>query len=495
MYVLAIDQGTTSSRAIIFDVNGTSLGIAHQEIRQIYPAPGWVNHDPDDIWQSVRSTAAEAIARSGVEPREILAAGITNQRETTLVWDRRSSEPLAPAIVWQSRQSEPLVASIRERGMVDRYREITGLQPDAYFSATKLAMLLDDDSELRRRAESGEAFFGTVDSWLIWKLTGGAVHATDVTNASRTMLFDIRQLDWSQPLLDDLAIPRQMLPAVLPSSGFFGETSADFFPARMPITGVAGDQHAALFGQACFSPGDAKCTYGTGSFLLMNTGNSPVPSASGLLTTVGWQSKAEPVYALEGAVFITGAAVQWLRDGLGIIDAASDIESLAASVPDSGGVVFVPALVGLGAPHWDANARGLIVGITRGTTAAHITRATLDAIALQVADVLEAMRIDSGIAPQQLRVDGGAAANDLLGQIQADLLGISVVRPEQLEITALGAAYLAGLAIGIWADEGAVAERWRENRRFEPAIDESERAERLERWHEAVARSKGWAQE
>jgi glycerol kinase len=333
-----------------------------------------------------------------------------------------------------------------------------------------------------------------VDSWLIWKMTGGKVHATDVTNASRTMLFDIRALEWSQRLLEDLSIPREMLPAVLPSSGFFGETDSEVLPFSLPISGVAGDQHAALFGQACFAPGDAKCTYGTGSFMLMNSGGQPVQSQSGLLTTLAWQRGAEPVYALEGSVFITGAAVQWLRDGLGIIGATSDIEALALSVPDSDGVVFVPALVGLGAPHWDANARGLIAGITRGTTAAHIARATLEAIAMQVADVLDAMRVDSGMAPQQLRIDGGAAANDLLGQIQADLLGVTVVRPEQLETTALGAAFLAGLAVGVWSDEAAVTERWRENHRFDPAMSASERAAMLDRWHDAVERSKRWVQ-
>jgi len=355
-------------------------------------------------------------------------------------------------------------------------------------------MLLDENPELRNRAEAGEVLFGTVDSWLIWKMTGGAVHATDVTNAARTMLFDIRTLDWSQPLLDDLAIPRQILPAVLPSSGMFGETTGDFLPAPLPIAGVAGDQHAALFGQACFDPGDAKSTYGTGSFLLMNTGDKPAPSENGLLTTVAWQIGQQLVYALEGAVFITGAAVQWLRDGLGIIERAADIQQLAGSVPDSGGVVFVPALVGLGAPHWDPDARGMLIGMTRGTTAAHIARATLDAMALQTADVIDAMRADSGIDPQQLRIDGGAAANDLLGQIQSDVLGIAVVRPEQLETTALGAAYLAGLAAGVWPDQGAVSGQWRENRRFEPAMASSERQAMSDRWHAAVERSKDWAQ-
>jgi glycerol kinase len=494
MHVLAIDQGTTSSRAIVFNERGENLGLAQTEIRQLYPGPGWVNHDPDEIWQTVKTTAAEAIAKAGITGGEIKAVGITNQRETTLVWDRSTGKPLTPAIVWQSRQSEPWVALIRDRGMVDTYRDITGLQPDAYFSATKLAMLLDGDPELRQRAQAGEALFGTVDSWLIWKMTGGKVHATDVTNASRTMLFDIRALEWSQRLLEDLSIPREMLPAVLPSSGFFGETDSEALPFLLPISGVAGDQHAALFGQACFASGDAKCTYGTGSFMLMNSGGQPVQSQSGLLTTLAWQRDAEPVYALEGSVFITGAAVQWLRDGLGIIEASSDIEALALSVPDSDGVVFVPALVGLGAPHWDANARGLIAGITRGTTAAHIARATLEAIAMQVADVLDAMRVDSGMTPQQLRIDGGAAANDLLGQIQADLLGVTVVRPEQLETTAVGAAFLAGLAVGVWADEAAVTERWRENRRFDPAMSASERAAMLDRWHDAVERSKRWVQ-
>ncbi len=492
MTILAIDQGTTSSRAIVFDAEGSVRGVGQRPTISTFPQPGHVHQDATEIWQSTFACAQEAVEASGSSWNDIRAIGIANQRETTIVWDRVTGEPLAPAIVWQSRESEPWVESIHQRGMSQRYQQTTGLVPDAYFSATKLAMLLDNDSELRQRAGAGEVCFGTVDSWLLWKLTGGSVHATDITNASRTMLFDIRQREWSQPLLDDLSIPRAMLPEVRPSSAEYGVTSAEITGIEIPLMGVAGDQHAALFGQACFAVGDVKCTFGTGAFMLMNTGGEPAPSSHGLLTTIGWQIPEGLTYALEGSVFIAGAAVQWLRDGLGIIESSGEVQALAESVPDSGGVVFVPALVGLGAPHWDSNARGSIFGVTRGTTAAHIARATLEAIALQVTDVIDAMRRDSGVQLAEVRIDGGAAANDLLAQSLADFLGIPVVRPTQLETTALGAAFLAGLAAGVWTDLDAIASTWQEERRFEPQLLESARTEMFSRWQEAVERSKAW---
>ena len=491
--VLALDQGTTSSRAILFDPTGAILGLAQRPTTQRYPHPGWVNQDATEIWDLTLAVAREALANANVGADRLAAIGITNQRETTILWDRGSGRPVAPAIVWQSRQSAPLADAIARRGMTDTYQRRTGLVPDAYFSATKIAWLLDEDRELRRRAEASEVLFGTVDSWLLWNLSGGRVHATDYANASRTMLYDIHRLEWSDELLGDLAIPRAMLPQVRGNAEILCETAADLLGAPVPVAGLAGDQQAALFGQACFAPGEAKNTYGTGSFLLMHTGAEAKPSPNRLLTTIAWGFDGRVEYALEGAIFVTGAAVQWLRDGLGVIQEAADVEALAASVPDSGGVAFVPALTGLGAPYWDPAARGTIVGLTRGTTAAHLARATLDAIAFQTRDVIDAMRQDSGIALAELRVDGGAAQNDLLMQIQADVLGVPVIRPVSIETTALGAAYLAGLATGVWRDQADIRARWREDRRFEPHIADAARNARYDHWRRAVARSRHWA--
>ena len=492
-FVLALDQGTTSTRAILFDPAGTIRGVAQQPIDQDYPRPGWVNHDAAQILARTLDVARAVLAETSTPPSAVAAIGITNQRETTVLWDRASGRSVAPAIVWQSRQSAALVEAIASRGMTETYHGLTGLIPDAYFSATKIAWLLEQDPALRRRAEAGEILFGTIDSWLLWHLSGGTVHVTDITNASRTMLFDIHALDWSDTLLADLAIPRVMLPTVRPSSGLLCETVPELLGAAIPVTGVAGDQQAALFGQTCFQPGEAKNTYGTGSFLLMHTGHEAITSRHGLLTTIAWDIGQGVNYAAEGAIFVTGAAVQWLRDGLGIIREAADVEALAASVPDSGGVSFVPALTGLGAPHWDQSARGTIVGLTRGTTAAHLARATLEAIALQTRDVLDAMTADSGIGLAELRVDGGAASNDLLMQIQADVLGVPVVRPANTETTALGAAYLAGLAVGVWPDQAALRARSTTDRRFEPRLSASQRDALYATWREAVERTKGWA--
>ncbi len=493
MYVLAIDQGTTSTRAIIFDQAGSIVGVAQEELSQHFPAPGWVNHDALEIWKATVDVCERVVGNAGLSARDISAVSIANQRETTVVWDTETGQPLAPAIVWQSRQSAPIVEELLNRGMASTYQAKTGLHPDAYFSATKLAMLLRDDPDLKNKAGRGSAIFGTVDSWLIWNLTGGAVHATDTTNASRTMLFDIHELTWSEVLLSDLGIPSAMLPEVRPSSGTFGTVSTIDALNGTPILGVAGDQHAALFGQSCFSPGDVKCTYGTGAFMVMNTGVKAVPSSSGLLTTVAWQLGDVVTYALEGAVFISGAAVQWLRDGLGILEQSADIEALAASVSDSDGVVFVPAFVGLGAPHWDSSARGSIFGLTRGSTAAHIARATLEAIALQVADVVKAMNEDSGIDIVALKIDGGAAGNDLLAQIQSDVLGIDVIRPTELETTGLGSAFLAGLASGLWSSMDEIAAIWAEDRRFMSTMNEPERNALNQRWRRGIESSRGWA--
>jgi glycerol kinase len=491
-YVLAIDQGTTSSRAIVFDDAGRIRGVGQHPTRQLYPEPGWVNQDPLELWETSVRSMRDAVAAAGVAAADLAAIGIANQRETTILWDRRTGRAAAPAIVWQSRQTASLVRDLEQRGMAPLYQRLTGLVPDAYFSATKIAWLLDRDPELRRRAEAGEILFGTVDSWLLWHLSGGTVHATDVSNASRTMLFDIRALDWSAGLLADLGIPAAVLPRVTGNAEILCETVGGILGAAVPVAGAAGDQQAALFGQACFETGQAKNTYGTGSFLLLNTGSDAVASRNRLLTTIAWRTGDAVDYALEGAIFVTGAAVQWLRDGLGIIAASADVEALAATVPDSHGVVFVPALVGLGAPHWDPDARGTILGITRGTTAAHLARATLDAIAYQTCDVLDAMAADSGVHLTELRVDGAAAANDLLMQIQADALGVPVVRPTVTETTALGAAHLAGLATGVWRDRAELAALWREDRRFEPSVVATERERRYERWREAVRRSLSW---
>jgi len=490
--ILALDQGTTSSRAIVFDEAGAIRGSAQQEFRQIFPQPGWVEHDATEIWATQSGVMHEALVKANVSARDIAAIGITNQRETTLVWERATGRPIANAIVWQDRRTAGLCDELRAAGHDAFIAAKTGLVIDAYFSGTKLKWLLDHTPDARARAARGELAFGTIDSWLIFQMTGGGVHVTDASNASRTLLFDIRRGDWDDDLLALLDIPRGVLPQVVASSGVCAETMLD--GARVPIAGIAGDQQAALFGQACLTPGLAKNTYGTGCFLLMNTGTNAVASQTNLLTTVAWKRGDTLDYALEGSVFIAGAVVQWLRDGLQIVRAAADIEPLAASVADNGGVYFVPAFAGLGAPHWDPYARGSIFGLTRGTTGAHLARAALESIAFQSADVLDAMQKDAGITLSELRVDGGAAANDLLMQFQADVLGVPVVRPKVLETTALGAAYLAGLAVGYWKSDREIASNWRIDRRFEPKMPRERVAELRGKWAQAVERAKAWAQ-
>ena len=490
--ILAIDQGTTSSRAIAFGRDGRILALAQQEFRQIFPSPGWVEHDAAEIWRTQRDVTARALAEAGLAREDVAAMGITNQRETTVLWDRSTGQPICNAIVWQDRRTASRCDELRQAGHEPLFARKTGLLLDAYFSGTKLAWMLEHVPGARERARRGELAFGTIDSWLVWNLTSGAVHATDVTNASRTLLFDIHALDWDDELLALLDIPRAVLPRVVDSSGVIGETSCEGLMRGVPIAGIAGDQQAALFGQACHRPGMAKNTYGTGCFLLMNTGAKPAVSSHRLLSTVAWRRGVNTSYALEGSVFIAGAAIQWLRDGLGIITRSPEVDPLAASVPDSGDVYFVPALSGLGAPYWDPHARGAIVGITRGTTRAHLARATLEAIAFQSAELIEAMVADSGIALTELRVDGGATASGLLMQMQADLLGVPVVRPKVTETTALGAAYLAGIATGFWKDEAQIAALWARDRVFEPALGRDAAAQRLARWRRAVERSRGW---
>ena len=485
-YRMALDQGTTSSRCIIFDYDGNVVASASREFAQHFPAPGWVEHDALDILSSQLTAAREALERSGLSATDIAAIGITNQRETTILWDKHSGMPICPAIVWQCRRTAPLCDQLRADGCEEMIRSRTGLPIDPYFSATKLVWMLDNIPGARERAERGELLFGTVDSFLIYHLTGGRVHATDPSNAARTLLYNIHTLTFDAELLRLFRIPSCILPKVLPSAGHFGETDASVFGAPIPITGVAGDQQAALFGQCCFEAGMAKNTYGTGGFLLMNTGSTPVRSAHGLLTTVGWQIGNEVSYVLEGSVFVCGAALQWLRDGLGILVSAKESEQIAASVPDTNGVYFVPALAGLGTPYWDAYARGSIVGLTRGTTRAHIVRATLEAMAFQTVDVLDAMREDAGTPPKALRVDGGASANALLLSLQSDLSGLLIHRPACIETTALGAANLAGLAAGVYSDLSEIAAHSRIAATFSPAIDETERQERLAKWHKAV---------
>ena len=492
-FVLALDQGTTSSRAIVFDESGAARGVAQSEFRQIFPQPGWVEHDPVEIWRSQLEVAREAIANARIAAREIAAVGIANQRETTLLWDRETGVPVANAIVWQDRRTVDECGRLKAAGHEPRVAAKTGLVIDPYFSATKLAWLLDRVPGARARAERGELAFGTVDTWLTWQLAAARLHVTDPSNASRTLLFDISRGAWDDELLALFRVPRSVLPEVRPSSGVVAETDASLLGAAIPIAGMAGDQQAALFGQACHTAGMAKNTYGTGCFMLLHTGERRIASQQGLLTTRAATSHARAEYALEGSVFIAGAAVQWLRDGLGLIRASRDVEPLAASVPDSGGVYLVPAFAGLGAPHWDAYARGAMVGITRGTTAAHIARAALESIAFQSAEVLLAMQRDAGIALAELRVDGGAAANDLLMQFQADLLGVPVARPRVLETTALGAAYLAGLAAGVWRGTEEIASQWHRERVFEPRMSRDEAAARLAGWVRAVERAKGWA--
>jgi glycerol kinase len=490
-FIIALDQGTTSSRAIVFDHAGTIRGAAQREFRQIFPQPGWVEHDAGEIWTSQHEVLSEALVKAGASARDLAAIGITNQRETTVVWERATGLPIANAIVWQDRRTAPLCDELRAAGHAPLFARKTGLVLDAYFSGTKLKWLLDNVAGARTRAQRGELAFGTIDSWLVWQLTGGTVHATDPSNASRTLLFDIHSGAWDDELLAILDVPRSLLPQVVASSGVCGHATID--GVEIPIAGIAGDQQAALFGQAALAPGMAKNTYGTGCFLLLNTGKRAVASRNNLVTTIAWQRDGATDYALEGSVFIGGAVVQWLRDGLKIIRTAPEVEALAASVPDNGGVYLVPAFAGLGAPHWDAYARGAIFGLTRGATGGHIARASLEAIAFESADVLAAMEKDAGITMTELRVDGGATENNLLMQFQADLLGVPVVRPRVRETTALGAAYLAGLAVGYWTSDADIASNWQVDRTFEPAMPRDRVAAMRADWEKAVSRAKAWA--
>ncbi len=491
-FVLALDQGTTSSRALVIDESGAVAATAQRAFKQIFPRPGWVEHDPIDLWSTQIGVAAEALAHAGLDAADIAAMGIVNQRETTLVWDRRTGEPVYNAIVWQDRRTAEFCEGLRAGGHEPTIQAKTGLLADAYFSASKLRWILDEVDGVRARAERGELCFGNVDSWLIWRLTEGERHVTDVTNASRTMLFNIHTMAWDDELLELLRIPQSMLPEVVDSSGVCGVTKTGI--PGIPIAGIAGDQQAALFGQMCTSPGMVKCTFGTGSFMLLETGTEPTASKNRLLTTVAWRRDGRVEYALEGSMLMAGAVVEWLRDGLGIIRHSSEVEALAGSVPDSGGVVMVPAFAGLGAPRWDQNARGALLGMTRGTTKAHIARAALEGIALQVVDVLEAMQADSGLPLKELRVDGGASANNMLMQLQADLLGVRVVRPRNTEATAMGAAYLAGLSVGYWKSTEAIAQQWQAERVFEPRMKDGWRSAIREQWIQALGRAAGWEQ-
>ena len=493
-YILALDQGTTSSRAILFNLAGQPIAVDQREFRQILPQPGWVEHDPEDIWKSQIQTAQNVLAKAKVSATDVAALGIANQRETTILWDRDSGQPVANAIVWQSRVSAPICDQLKADGHEATFQGKTGLVVDAYFSGTKVKHLLDTIDGLRGRAERGEILFGTVDTFLIWRLTGGQCHLTDVSNASRTLMFNIHTLQWDDELLKILDVPRAMLPAVRASSEIYGETSTDLLGAAIPIAGVAGDQQAATFGQACFAPGSAKNTYGTGCFMLLNTGTKPRVSKNNLLTTVGWQVRGVTTYCLEGSVFVGGAVVQWLRDGLGLIDSSADVEALAATVENNGGIYLVPAFVGLGAPYWDPYARGTLLGITRGTSAGHLARAAVESMAFQSRDVLDAMQKDANIQLAELKVDGGAAANNELMQFQADLLGTKVCRPKVAETTALGAAFLAGLAVGYWNDLEELAACWQLDREFDPAMADKDRDERYVQWQRAVNRSLGWVE-
>jgi glycerol kinase len=493
--LLALDQGTTSSRAIVFDEQGRILTICQREFKQHYPQPGWVEHDAEEIWSTQLDVAAEALAALKLQPSDIAALGITNQRETVVLWDRATGKPLAPAIVWQDRRTAAICEQLRAAGQERMLHAKTGLLADPYFSGTKISWLLDNVPGARAAAEAGKLACGTIDSWLAWKLSGGALHVTDASNASRTLLMNIHEGDWDDELLAVLRVPRALLPEIRGSSEVYGEVASGSPLAGIKIAGIAGDQQSALFGQTCFERGWAKNTYGTGCFLLMNTEDAAVDSRHRLLTTVAWRLGASTEYALEGAVFIGGAAVGWLRDGLGVIKSSSDVEPLARSVPDSGGVSFVPAFTGLGAPDWDPYARGAIIGLTRGTTVAHLARAALDGVALQVADLIGGMQDDAGFRMEELRVDGGASVNNTLLQIQADVLQLPVVRPKVTETTALGAAYLAGLAVGVWPGREAIAKQWAVDQRFEPQISADEAAERRATWRRAVERAKGWIQE
>ena len=492
-YVLALDQGTTSSRSILFDETSNIVAVAQKEFTQIFPKPGWVEHNANEIWSTQIGTMAEVVANAGIDPSEIAAIGITNQRETTVVWEKATGKPVYNAIVWQSRQTMGICDDIKAKGLADKFRQKTGLVVDAYFSGTKVKWILDNVEGARAKAEAGELLFGTIDTWLIWKLSGGKVHVTDYSNASRTLMYNIRDLKWDDELLEILTVPKSMLPEVRPSSEVYGLTApAVFQGAEIPIAGAAGDQQAALFGQTCFRPGMAKNTYGTGCFMLMNTGSELYSSKNGLLTTIAWGIEGKVEYALEGSIFVAGSAVQWLRDGLKAIEAAQDSEYYAGKVTDAEGVYVVPAFVGLGAPYWDMKARGAILGLTRGTTKGHIIRATLDSMAYQTKDVLGAMEADSGIKLQALKVDGGAVANNLLMQFQSDILGVPVDRPVVTETTALGAAYLAGLAVGVWANKEDLIQNWQLNRRFEPTMGADERAKLYAGWQKAVKRSMDW---
>ncbi|HWQ07493.1 MAG TPA: glycerol kinase GlpK [Holophaga sp.] len=492
-YVLALDQGTTSSRAILFDETGKGAAVAQKEFRQIYPKPGWVEHDPMEIWGTQSGTAREVIEKLGAKPEEIAAIGITNQRETTIVWEKATGKPVYNAIVWQCRRTASICDAIKAKGLEGYIRENTGLVVDAYFSGTKVKWILDNVEGARERAKKGELLFGNVDTWLIWNLTRGKVHVTDYSNASRTMLFNIKELKWDQKILDEMDIPLCMLPEVKPSSAVYGVTDPQTFGgAEIPIAGDAGDQQAALFGQACFSEGMAKNTYGTGCFMLMNTGTKRVPSNNGLLTTIAWGVDGKVEYALEGSIFVAGAAVQWLRDELKLVENAAQSEELATAVSDTHGVYVVPGFVGLGAPYWDMYARGAIVGLTRGANRNHVVRATLESIAYQTRDVLEAMESDSGIKLKALKVDGGAVANNFLMQFQSDILGVPVDRPMVTETTAMGAAFLAGLAVGFWKSKDEIAAKWAVDRHFSPAMPEADRAKHYKGWKRAVERAMKW---
>ena len=493
-YILSFDQGTTSSRAIVFNKEGSIVSIAQKEFQQIYPKPGWVEHNASEIWSTQVSVAAEAIVKGGLTPNDIAAIGITNQRETTILWDRKTGEPLYNAIVWQDRRTSGYCDELKAQGKGKTIQEKTGLIVDAYFSATKVKWILDNVPGAREKAEAGDIAFGTVDSWLIWKLTDGRVHVTDVTNASRTMIYNIHEMDWDEELLELFGIPKRILPEVKSSSEVYGETTGNVFAAKIPIAGIAGDQQAALFGQMCTEKGMVKNTYGTGCFMLMNIGDQPIVSENNLVTTIAWKINGKVQYALEGSIFIGGAVVQWLRDGLGIINTSAEVEALALQVADTGGVYLVPAFAGLGAPHWNQDARGTITGITRGTTKAHLARAAVESIAFQTMEVLKAMEADSGLKIKELRVDGGATANDMLMQFQADILDTTVIRPQITEVTALGAAYLAGLAVGYWASMDDISGQWKIDQSFKAG--EAENVEqRIKGWNRAVKAAKANAED
>ena len=494
-YIMALDAGTTSNRCVLFDRKGNMCSVAQREFTQYFPQPGWVEHDADEIWASQLGVAVEAMTKIGASASDIAAIGITNQRETAIVWDKNTGEPVYHAIVWQCRRTSEYCDSLKERGLTDQFRQKTGLVIDAYFSGTKIKWILDNVPGARERAERGGLLFGTVETWLIWKLTKGAVHVTDYSNASRTMLFNINTLDWDDEILEELGIPKCMLPEARPSSCIYGETDPSFLGGRIPIAGAAGDQQSALFGQTCFHPGEAKNTYGTGCFLLMNTGDHPVFSENGLVTTIAWGLDGKVTYALEGSIFVAGAAIQWLRDEMRLIDSAADSEYMASKVKDTNGCYVVPAFTGLGAPHWDQYARGTIVGITRGVNKYHIIRATLEYIAYQVNDVLAAMKADSGIGLSALKADGGASSNNFLMQVQADIINAPVNRPVCVETTAMGAAYLAGLAVGYWKNKDEVVSNWAIDRTFSPSISEEERSRRISGWNKAVTYTYGWAKE